>query len=43
MSPVRHVSGILQGISVGIGAFRNQKREVRNERQRNADDEGMFI
>jgi ABC-type transporter Mla subunit MlaD len=43
MSPVRHVSGILQGISVGIGAFRNQKREVRNERQRSADDEGMFI
>ena len=43
LSPVRHVNGILQGISVGIGAFLNQKREVRKERQRNTNDEGMFI
>lgn len=43
LSPVRHVNGILQGISVGIGAFLNQKREVQNERQRNTNDEGMFI
>lgn len=43
LSPVRQVNGILQGISVGIGAFLNQKREVRNERQRTTNDEGMFI
>lgn len=43
LSPVRHVNGILQGISVGIGAFLSQKREVRNERQRSTNDEGMFI
>ena len=42
LSPVRRVNGILQGLSVGIGAFLNQKREVRNER-RNPNDEGMFI
>jgi hypothetical protein len=41
--PVRRVNGILQGISVGIGAFLNQKREVRNERQRSSSDEEMFI
>ncbi|HWC19529.1 MAG TPA: hypothetical protein VG498_21130 [Terriglobales bacterium] len=45
LSPVRQVNGILQGISVGIGAFLNQKREVKNERQerRTQSDEGMFI
>lgn len=43
LSPVRHVNGILQGISVGIGAFLSQKREVRDERQRSTNDEGMFI
>jgi len=37
--PVRRVNGILQGISVGIGAFLNQKREVREERKRNTNDE----
>jgi hypothetical protein len=42
LTPVRRVNGILQGLSVGIGAFLNQKREVRNER-RNPNDEGMFI
>jgi hypothetical protein len=42
LSPVRRVNGILQGISVGIGAFLNQKRE-RNERERRSNDEGMFI
>jgi hypothetical protein len=42
LSPVRRVNGILQGISVGIGAFLNQKRE-RNDRERRSNDEGMFI
>src|SRR5579864_3210265 len=42
LTPVRRVNGILQGLSVGIGAFLNQKREVRNER-RTTNDEGMFI
>ena len=42
--PVRRVNGILQGISVGIGAFLNQKREVREERKRGVtNDEGMFV
>ena len=41
--PVRRVNGILQGISVGIGAFLNQKREVREERKRSPNDEGMFV
>ena len=41
--PVRRVNGILQGISVGIGAFLNQKRDVRDERKRSTNDEGMFV
>ena len=41
--PVRRVNGILQGISVGIGAFLNQKREVKEERKRSTNDEGMFV
>lgn len=41
--PVRRVNGILQGISVGIGAFLNQKREGREERKRSTNDEGMFV
>jgi len=41
--PVRRMNGILHGISVGIGAFLNQKREVREERQRSTNDEGMFV
>src|SRR5262249_48397686 len=41
--PVRRVNGILHGISAGIGAFLNQKREVREEQQRNTNDEGMFV
>lgn len=43
LSPVRQVNGILHGLSVGIGAFLNHKREVRSERQRGTNDEGMFI
>jgi len=42
LSPVRRVNGLLQGISVGIGAFLNQKRE-RTEGERRTNDEGMFI
>src|SRR5689334_7833863 len=35
--PVRRVNGILQGISVGIGAFLSQKREVREDRKRSTN------
>ena len=41
-TPVRRVNGILHGISVGIGAFLNQKRDARQDR-RSASDEGMFV
>lgn len=41
--PVRRVNGILHGISAGIGAFLNQKREVEQERKRSTNDEGMFV
>jgi hypothetical protein len=30
MSPVRHVSGIVQAISVGVGTFFNSQRRGRN-------------
>jgi methyl-accepting chemotaxis protein len=43
LSPVRQVNGILHGISVGLGAFLNQKREVKNRERRSTSDEGMFI
>jgi hypothetical protein len=43
LSPVRRVNGILQAISVGIGALLNHKRDKRHERQRSANDEGMFV
>lgn len=43
LSPVRRVNGILQGISVGIGAFLHQKRDARQENQPNPNDEGMFV
>lgn len=43
LSPVRRVNGILQGISVGIGAFLHQKRDARQENQPNSNDEGMFV
>ena len=42
LSPVRHVNGVLQAISVGVGAFLNRKREVQ-QRQRSTNDEGMFV
>ena len=45
VSPVRQISGIVQGLSVGIAAFVNQ---TRNRRRRNANtrvtqDEELFI
>lgn len=43
LSPVRRVNGILQGISVAIGAFRHQKRDAHQENQPNPNDEGMFV
>lgn len=42
LSPVRRVNGILQAISVGVGAFLNQKRDARDNNRR-ANDEGMFV
>lgn len=43
LSPVRRVNGILQGLSVGIGAFLNQKRDAKPENRRANGDEGMFV
>jgi hypothetical protein len=43
LSPVRTVNGILQGLSVGIGAFLNQKRNAKPENRRSNSDEGMFV
>ena len=42
LSPVRRVNGILQAISVGVGAFLNQKRDSRSN-DRRTNDEGMFV
>jgi hypothetical protein len=42
LSPVRHVNGFLQALSVGIASLLNQKREVTTER-RKPNEEGMFI
>jgi hypothetical protein len=43
LSPVRRVNGILQGLSVGIGAFLHQKRDAKQENRRSNSDEGMFV
>ena len=44
LTPVRRVQGIMQGLSVGLGAFLNQKRQPRQPRQAGpAGDEGMFV
>ena len=43
LSPVRHVNGVLQAISVGVGAFLNRKREVQQRQRNNNTDEGMFV
>jgi len=42
LSPVRRVNGVLHAISVGIGAFLNQKRG-RDDGRRGPGDEGMFV
>jgi hypothetical protein len=41
--PVRRVNSVLHAISVGIGAFLNQKQQGRDERRRGSNDEGMFV
>ena len=46
VSPVRQISGIVQGLSVGISAFLNQTRNSRRRRSnaaRVAQDEELFI
>ena len=43
LSPVRRVNGVLHAISVGIGAFLNQKQSGRDDGRRGAGDEGMFV
>lgn len=44
LTPVRRVQGIMQGLSVGLGAFLNQKRQTRQQRQGGPPgDEGMFV
>lgn len=41
VSPVKQISGIIQGLSVGIGAFLNRKPARRNEMV--VEDEELFI
>ena len=43
LSPVRHVTGILDAITVGIGSLLNQKRETRKQQRTTPGDEGMFV
>ena len=43
LSPVRRVNGVLHAISVGIGAFLNQKQRGRDDGRRGPSDEGMFV
>jgi len=45
VSPVRQISGIVQGLSVGIAAFLNQTRNSRrrNSNTRVTQDEELFI
>jgi len=44
VSPVRQISGIVQGLSVGIGAFLGgQRRRRRRNGARSAEDGEMFI
>jgi hypothetical protein len=47
VSPVRQISGIVQGLSVGISAFLSQTRSSRRRRSSNAarvtQDEELFI
>lgn len=41
VSPVKQISGIIQGLSVGIGAFLSRKQARRNEMV--VEDEELFI
>ncbi|MBV9074663.1 MAG: hypothetical protein JOZ10_13610 [Acidobacteria bacterium] len=43
LSPVRRVNGLLQAISVGVGAFLHQKRDRHQQERRSPNDEGMFV
>lgn len=43
LSPVRHVNGVLNAITVGIGSLLNQKRETRKQQKTTSGDEGMFV
>jgi hypothetical protein len=43
LSPVRHVNGVLNAITVGIGSLLNQKRETRKQQRPTTSDEGMFV
>jgi len=43
VSPVRQISGIVQGLSVGIGAFLGQRRRRRRNGARSTQDEELFI
>lgn len=43
VSPVRQISGIMQGLSVGVGAFFGNRRRVRRRRGSSSQDEELFI
>jgi hypothetical protein len=43
VSPVRQISGIVQGLSVGIGLFLGRKRARRRNGMRTTQDEELFI
>jgi hypothetical protein len=43
VSPVRQVSGLVQALSVGIGAFLGHKRRRRRDGMRSPQDEELFI
>ena len=43
VSPVRQISGLVQGLSVGIGAFLGNRRRPRRPGTRSPQDEELFI
>jgi hypothetical protein len=43
VSPVRHISGIVQGVSVGVSAFFGHNRRARRNNARATQDEELFI
>ena len=43
VSPVRQISGLVQGLSVGIGAFLGHRRRRRRNGARSTQDEELFI